>query len=243
MIVDEELDDAFRAIGRYVVEFSQLLREMREMVAWYVAGGLVDSDIPNMLLGEATAQVISNAFFGMCRMASELDEKEKKVASTLRNELTKAIEARNDIAHGDWWVGMWEFRNARPGGKLETPKRLDPRLVRTLPARSEGPQKVLSLSTADLDAMTNRLLELTTLIVEYGKLALQLPVHGLRENDESYPSVKEFRVRDVLVVTGGGRGKNSTPARVVREGPLAARVYKSEFAWPYRSSIPRSDSQ
>ena len=57
-----EHDDAFRAIGRYVVTFSELVRPMRDIVCQYVAKGVSDMHISNMLLGEATAQVVANAF-------------------------------------------------------------------------------------------------------------------------------------------------------------------------------------
>jgi hypothetical protein len=85
-------------------------------------------------------------------------------------EVTDAIETRNDIAHGDWWIGLIALAEDR------STQRLPPRIVRTLPARSDGPRKVVELTIQELDAMSDRLEELLGLIDEFGKLALKIPV-------------------------------------------------------------------
>lgn len=110
---DQERDDAYRAIGRYVATFSELVRMMREMVCQYVAKGVTEMHISSLLLGEATAQVIANAFFGMCMRMGDLDDDEQKVASALANEVDATIKTRNDVAHGDWWIGLISLRERK----------------------------------------------------------------------------------------------------------------------------------
>ncbi len=231
MISDDERDDAYRAIGRYVVTFSELVRTMRDIVCQHVAKEAKDFPLPSLLLGEATPQVIANAFFGMCRMDGDFDREEEKVARTLGNEVSKTIHTRNDIAHGDWWIGniaLEEGRKARV---------MPPRLVRTLPARSEGPRKILDLSVEDIDALSDGLDGLLPLIEEFGNLALKQRVFAADESPRV--SAGKYRVRDVLTVTGG---KKSSAAKVARNGPHADRVFGSPSSLPSYASRKRARS-
>lgn len=219
-----ERDQAFRALGRYIAEFSALVRIMRQHAASFVVSGSgqeVDRHPAEMLLGEAPPNQISSAFFGLCRLAGEFDDDEAKVASTLRKAVLDLIEERNDFAHGDWWIGMKGHKAEQVVSRvgLDT---LDPMLLRIRPARSEGSRKVTEYSVAILDAKTDHLLSILTLVEEFGKLALGLPL--FREeppSDDAFISVGEYRVRDVLIVKGGGK---KSPAQVVREGPRASEV-------------------
>ena len=197
---------------------------MRESVAAYVAGDAQKADTAEMLLGEATPNVISNVFFGMCRQAGDFDAAERKVASTLRSEVSSIIERRNDIAHGDWWVGM--MTNVDDDGMLRRgPLRtLDPRLIRIRPARSEGPRKTLDLAVQDLDSMTDDIQRVIAYVAGFGRLALGLPMF-CREAEKAI--VTDFRVRDVFVVKGGAKG--AAPAQVVPEGPHADAVILIDY--------------
>ena len=136
-----------------MVEFSNLIRDMRERACEYVAKGVPDAYLPNMLLGEAMPSAIANAFFGLCRLAADYDDDEAKIAGKLRSEVTKAIETRNDIAHGDWFIGLMEFRKREEG--FAPVKPMNPRLIRTIPARTEGPRKIVELSADDIDKLSN----------------------------------------------------------------------------------------
>ena len=61
--------------------------------------------VSTLLLGEAPASAIANAYFGLCRTLGELDDDEQKVCNALRKDVQQVIETRNDIAHGDWSIG------------------------------------------------------------------------------------------------------------------------------------------
>lgn len=218
-------NEAYRAIGRYVVTFSELVREMREMTSERVARGVADMDVSALLLGEAPAEGISTAFFGVCRAVGELDDEEERIWNILRSEVREAIETRNDIAHGDWWIGNLALSESGP-------KVMPPRLIRIRPVRSEGPRKVLDLTVKDIDALSDRLEALLGLIEDFGRLALELPVMitGVVATP-THVSKGEYRVRDVLAVEGGARRKPSKPrpsrrskAKIVRTGPRAEEV-------------------
>lgn len=77
----------------------------------------------------------------------------------------------------------------------------------------------MDLSVTDIDKLSDRIEELMALIEDFGHLALKLPLFA--ERDDSIVSTGEYRVRDVLGVTGG-KGKAAT---VVRNGPQAHRVF------------------
>jgi hypothetical protein len=213
---DEQIDAAYRAIGRYVVQFSEVVRLMRDTTCEYVAKGVVDMDLSSMLLGEATPQIIANAYFGMCRLMGELDADELKIESALRNDVKKAIESRNDIAHGDWEIGNVAF-----AGDGSNPRIAPPRLVRILPNRSEGPVKVQNLTIQDIDKLTARIEYLLPLIQDFGRLALKLPVHT-HDSERPRTSMGEYRVRDVLVLTPG---KPDRPSKITHSGPHASAVF------------------
>jgi hypothetical protein len=212
----KERDDACRAIGRYVVKFSELVRMMRSIASEYVAtDAAVDTDLVSMLLGEAAAQQIANAFFGLCRTVGGLEEDEEAVSRVLRKRVDDSIRTRNDIAHGDWQVA-------------ETSYGLPPRLLRIVPMRGEGPFRTQELSAADVDALSDELEALTGLIQDFGRLALKLKVLdysrglvGLADqivNPGEYRG--KYRVSDVLTATSGRDGR-----RVLRNGPYAHVVF------------------
>lgn len=105
-------DRAYRAIGRYLVEFSRLIATMREMITDQITGnsGARETELMLLCLGEVTAEPIAQTFFAMCRKASELNDYEQKVERVLRDKHVVAeIRRRNAIAHGDWNIPRWGF--------------------------------------------------------------------------------------------------------------------------------------
>jgi hypothetical protein len=199
--------DAYRAIGKYVVQFSSLVHNMRALITERLTVGSDEQDLAELAFGEVFPSQLSAAFFGMCRFTGDLDPAEMKVESALRNAVTKAFEMRNDIAHGDWWLGYLS-----PDGRGMDP----PILVRIRPLRGRGASKVVALGAAELDALSFDLFCLSADVTGFGQLALGLPVlhRGTGER-----SAGEYRIRDVY---GVERGK------VVRSGPeaeLIAEIY------------------
>lgn len=212
-------NDTYRAIGHYVVAFSLLIRDMRGAMTWRVTQG-GDRTLAELLLGEAMPKAVANAFFGMCRLTATLDRDELRVENILRRNVTRTIEVRNDFAHGDWLIGL----PTSLAGHISPEDVEHPTLTRTLPNRSEGPDKVKTLSIETIDALVSDLEELTRLVLEFGCLALGLPVQCRDAGGDWRVSEGEVRVRDVLEAHGGGRGKNQRPATVTRSGPLATSV-------------------
>ena len=226
---EKEQDKAFRAIGWYVVTFSTLVREMREIACEYVAKGVTDMHVSSLPLGEATAAPIASAYFGLCWRMGELDEDEQRVWSVLRNEVTEAIQTRNDIAHGDWEVGSLAMGEAE--GELKV---MPPRLIQIIPTRREGAYQYTDLTVEDIHALSDRIEDLLGLIQDFGKLALKLPV--VAHDEGSHVSMGKYRVSDVLVVRGRvknpgkPRASRRSKAKIERTGPHAAEVFGGIYA-------------
>lgn len=188
-------DEAHRAIGRYMVEFSMLVRDMREGIELALnrqdPEG-VDPMIARLALGEAFAAQIANVYFAICEQVTELDDEEQQVAIRLRNKVHDAIKDRNDFAHGDWDLG------AIQGSE-------EPSFERTKPGRRAGAWMKVIRPVHEIDAMTEKVLELDTFVVEFGQLCFG--IHPLTR----YEGV-DARVRDIF---------RFRKHRVLREGRYA----------------------
>lgn len=136
-------NDAYRAIGRYVVEFSRLIFFMRLTIIRQLMvdnGRVVDGSVPELVLGEAYADQLTNAFFAICQHVADLDDEETGVATRLKTEVKKAIKDRNDLAHGDWWINE-----------------SGPRLSRIKPGRKQGAEISKLLPVTEIDDRSDAL--------------------------------------------------------------------------------------
>jgi hypothetical protein len=190
-------DDAYRAVGRYVVEFSRLIFQMR--TAMEIRLGTEPPMLGILAFGEATAAQVANACFAMCETAADLDDDEQKVADWLRKAVRKEIETRNDFAHGDWWIG-WVS-----GG--EPDNITTPWLDRIKPSRRKGARVKTEISVAELDERSEKLIRLRNLVAQFAQVCL------VPERYAGYKPVRgpKVRVGDFLIMRAG---------EVVREGPL-----------------------
>lgn len=201
-----QTDDAYRAIGRYVVTFSHLVRIMREQVERRLAPSVEeDPALPQIALAGAEAAALSKAFFGMCRRVGHLDENELRVEKVMRAAVIKAIEERNHIAHGDWYVGhgAWDAEVVE-----------DPVVERIHALRTEGHEQEIVFSVKRLDEASDALQELTTMVHDFGRLALDLPVLVVLSGVS-----REVRVRDVWTAHGP-----KAATTIHRDGPRASEV-------------------
>jgi hypothetical protein len=72
-------DDTYRAIGRYVVEFSRIFTLMRDKMSYRLARPEDTREPLETALGEMTAAQLTNAFFATCASIGHLDDDERKV--------------------------------------------------------------------------------------------------------------------------------------------------------------------
>ncbi len=141
----------YRAIGRYVYEFSQLVAHMRDAMTRHL--DRANGGVAAIAFAEAQPRQIANAFFTMCRTVTHLDSAEEKTGARIGARVGEAIEMRENVAAGDWWVGS-----------------------STLGAEA------VKRSATDLDRRSETLAELTNLVAEYGALCLHLPPYDSGEH-------------------------------------------------------------
>jgi hypothetical protein len=185
---DAARDDAYRAVGRYVVEFSRLMVYLRSGLERYLAVGK-DQMAPSLVLGASAAEQITNACFSVCEHAVNLNEEELKVARRLRKEVLDEIKRRNDFAHGDWLLE----------GLLAMHKH--PILSRVKPGRRSGSIEKRQLPIAEIDAASDELYALRQKVAEFCSVCLS-----------PYPfsaNGRNLQVRHVLAMDGYGVKRTS----------------------------------
>jgi hypothetical protein len=181
MAGNAESDDFYRAVGRYVVEFSRLVFHMRYGVERRLtAGG--DPTVASLALGEVFANQITETFFATCEHVADLNDAERRVGVRLRKEVRDEISRRNDFAHGDWSVGAAAFKE-------------EPTLSRVKPGRKDGSRQQKQLPPADIDAISDSLFALRQKVAEYGAACLGTYFIDLRNGDP-------VQVRHVLKMDG-----------------------------------------
>ncbi len=157
-MTDDARDDSYRAIGRYVVEFSRLVMHMRWGIEKRLNRG-GDVGVASLALGEVFANQLTEAFFAICEHVADLNAEEKRIGIRLRKEVRDEIKRRNDFAHGDWSVGEAAIAE-------------DPHLYRIKPGRKEGSSQSKQLPVADIDAASENLHALRQKVAEYGAACL-----------------------------------------------------------------------
>jgi hypothetical protein len=188
-----QIDEAHRAIGHYITEFSQVIACMRWCMAARAAGGVEEREereVAEIPLGELQAKQICGAFFHMCRQTNDLSASEQKIEKWLRNAVGKAITDRNTYAHGDWWVGL-------PGTEE---KLSEPFLLRIKPR--PGEEKAAKFESVPIRALDKKAGELESLLMHvqtFGLICLEQPAARPRSPDGTWRgTARPVRVEDAL---------------------------------------------
>lgn len=187
MASDVAQENAYRAVGRYVVEFSRLIASMRLGIERHLA---IDGSraVPALALGAASPEPITRAFFAMCEHVAELEKSEQKVAIRLRVEVLEEIKRRNDFAHGDWLLG-------------NTVEAFDhPILVRVKPGRRQGSVQNREVPIADIDAAADEVYVLGQKVTEFGAICLGTFPIGIGKDRSPFKVRQAFKVEDKEVI-------------------------------------------
>jgi hypothetical protein len=103
-------DGLYLALGRFVVEFSQFVQNLRFGV---IDVGVVEGRYPEspdgappkvleILTAEMTAEPLRKAFFAACHALANLDPDEEKIRDDLAKRAADLIQTRNAVQHGLW---------------------------------------------------------------------------------------------------------------------------------------------
>lgn len=188
--VGEKRDNAYRAIGRYTVQFSVLVANMRTILAEEIAPS--DSErqpLAELSLSSLTAGPMADAFFSVCRSVAQLDTAEQAIEKRLRRDVTDEWKRRNDIVHGDWLVAAW----VRPGVEVT------PTLVRVKAARVDQPFASEDYTVERIDEICTTVEALANVVWEFGTVCTQ---QGAYDPELGRPAT---RVSDALRIDDDGR--------------------------------------
>jgi hypothetical protein len=196
-------DDFYRAIGRYFVQFSNLIAFMRTLVAIKIVGR--DSAAETLIrlsFGSLQAQQVADAFFATCRTAANpaLNTNELAIEKTLReNHINSEIRRRNVLAHGDWFVPALVEEWSE--GAIDDPPP-DPKaaLIRVRHHKID-PLQPEDLTVEDIDRDAERIEALHLLAWEFGAICLEVEHHA---PTDGRPHV---RVEDAFELTGGANDR------------------------------------
>jgi hypothetical protein len=160
--VADQRDDAYRAIGRYTVQFSMLVAAMREILSQrLVEFGSTEETLLGLAFGSLTAQQIADPFFAMCRQIAEFDKNEQGIEKCLREQVNAEIRERNVIAHGDWLIARWIHPDAQAPS---------PTLVRAKAASVKKPFDFRDLTVDQIDGICERVEALGLVVWEFGTI-------------------------------------------------------------------------
>jgi hypothetical protein len=191
--------NTYREIVHYSVRFAALIDSMRNRLAtqlnWHSEA---PNAVPYIVMGEMTAMPIANAFFGACRLVTELRGNEVKVERALISQVQDEIKFRNDIAHGDWEVDAWHYARTPPGVS---------ELYRFRPSRRAGFIDMNHISAEEIATRRAQVDQLRNRVLDYGTICLKL--HNL----------DDLHVSDVLTEADG---------IVRRDGPKADEFPQAE---------------
>lgn len=210
MALVTETDLSFRAIGRYVYEFSWLCWDMKQALS--SVPGLIGKGYTTieLIAGEMTAAPLANACFAICEDAVRSAPTEVKMIRALRSVILEEISRRNDFMHGDWMIGWVESVGTdRVDGTVEHVVRdLPPTLSRMKPGRS-GVEKMTKeeIPLAELEAEADRIRELRHTFEDFLRI--------LEGRARTVPDLEIVSLTDVYTLSG----------RVLtRDGPRAGEV-------------------
>jgi hypothetical protein len=134
-----ERDEAYRAIGRYVVDFSVMVACMKiDMTTRLASQDRQNQILAAIVFGEATAKQVSDAFFAMCLAVGECDDEGTKIVGKLQAKINQEITRRNDFAHGDWWMGFGGLNASMVLARYKPSRRLPGSLAFVLAGDARG---------------------------------------------------------------------------------------------------------
>lgn len=180
----DQMDDAFRAIGRYVYCFSRMVYWMRQELENAVG----NQHLAQIVTGEMAAYTIQAAFFGVCDERYDANDLDRKIGKLIRKRIIDAIEFRNSLSHGDWLIGVHD------GDGTTYP----PMLSRVHPGSSRGQWRSKPLTPRDIDQKSDELEVLRHDVHYYGGTAggILFQGHDWRPSDL-------FVIRDGVAVRDG----------------------------------------
>jgi hypothetical protein len=101
-----QMNAIYKALGKFLVEFSGLISRMEAGLYFAIGGGQRDQQLIRAIVIELTADPLARAWRSVMTQATDdLSSSDLDVLSKLAAEISSLINLRNDWAHGIWFVG------------------------------------------------------------------------------------------------------------------------------------------
>lgn len=178
---------------------------MRQILVGHIAGqrGNLAEGLVEVSLSSLTAQPLADAFFGVCRAVSGLDDDEHKIETRLRKQVSEEITRRNDIAHGDWLIASWTRPDAIPP---------TPTLVRTKASKIDEPFRSDEYTVERIDAICTEVEGTGNAVWEFGTVCTKQDAYDPRRG---HPETRVRQGQPCLPRTAvGSSGSRQHPCRV-----------------------------
>jgi hypothetical protein len=193
--------DAYRAIGRYFVTFSDLIGLMLSAVLTEITWeDELRRELLHMTLGQLGAQETVDAFFAIGRRVADpkLDHDDREIERVLRDQVNQTIRRRNVIAHGDWSVDDLPDVSSAP---LDDPSEHGSILGRVRASSISQPFHHEILSAVDIDAEIEEMRGLEMMLVRFCGVCM---MHAARLDSPHPPGT---RLRDHFRVLGSANAR------------------------------------
>lgn len=128
-----QVNQVHQALGQFVVEFSRMVHAM-ETDLYFSVGG--NQHLFFAVTAELTADPLARAWRSIMSESPDLTNEDRKILSSIHDEVKVLIQLRNDWSHGTWFVGygnestsdwsqawLHRFKNSAKG--LVRPSELD----------------------------------------------------------------------------------------------------------------------
>jgi hypothetical protein len=115
----EQTDKIYRALGRFVVSFSQMSFALESSNLQMLTLGFRDQGLANVAVAGLSVESLREMYFALSAEQMDLNELEQRIAKRLRDRVESLIKARNNILHVTWFVG-WGSDATEDWSRAET---------------------------------------------------------------------------------------------------------------------------
>jgi hypothetical protein len=186
MVDDKE--QMHRAIGRFFVEFSQMIHAMDSATAFVIAGGRPMS-LAYAALGQRGAMTVVDAYFTLLAEIGYEDwnKADKEVVSKLKEEVKELVRVhRNRYVHDAWFVGWVSHKDGETWPA-------DHRRHTYTPTKEGARMDWNTVTVTDLEAQSDNADRLRILVGNLmGNVVVKASRSGTTEHDPSPSELMEI---------------------------------------------------
>lgn len=104
----EAQKETYEFIGMYSVVFQKIIFQLQDMIRWiFQAKGLEEIQLINIFFADRSAMDILVLARGLFNQVYTPQNEEKKISDNIFKDIQKAIEWRNDLFHGQNFIGYY----------------------------------------------------------------------------------------------------------------------------------------